>query len=110
MATALDIIDKQKLGVVLIAKPDNSLSGIITDGDVRRMLVKKIDVFDKTVAELMIADPKSIDEDILLYDALNTMEKHQITVLPVIDKEGKVAGVLHLHDILGKGAVKFNGI
>lgn len=110
MPTALEVIDKQKLGVVLIAKPDNTLSGIITDGDVRRMLVKKIDVFEKNVAELMIANPKSIDEDILLYDALNTMEKHQITVLPVIDKEGKVAGVLHLHDILGKGAVKFNGI
>ncbi len=110
MPTALEIIDKQKLGVVLIAKPDNTLSGIITDGDVRRMLVKKVNVFEKTVVELMIANPKSIDENVLLYDALNNMEKHQITVLPVIDKEGKVAGVLHLHDILGKGAVKFNGI
>ena len=50
------------------------------------------------------------DENAPLYDALNIMEKHQITVLPVIDSEKKVAGVLHLHDILGKGAVKFNGI
>ena len=110
MATALDILDRHKLGVVMIAKPDNTLSGIITDGDVRRMLVGKIAVFEKKAAELMIAKPKSIDENAPLYDALNIMETHQITVLPVIDSEGKVAGVLHLHDILGKGALKFNGI
>ncbi|MBC2714652.1 MAG: KpsF/GutQ family sugar-phosphate isomerase [Desulfobacteraceae bacterium] len=110
MANALDILDKQKLGVVLIRKTDDTLSGIITDGDVRRMLVRKIDVFEKTVDELMIENPKSIHENAPLYDALNIMETHQITVLPVIDMEKKIAGVLHLHDILGKGAVKFNGI
>ena len=110
MATALDILDKQKLGVVLIAKPDNTLSGIITDGDVRRMLVKKIAVFEKNADELMIENPKAIDKNAPLYDALNIMETHQITVLPVIDMERKIAGVLHLHDILGKGAVKFNGM
>ena len=110
MATALGILDNQKMGVVLIAKPDHSLSGIITDGDVRRMLVKKIDVFKKTVNELMIENPKSIDENAPLYDALTIMEAHQITVLPVIDIEKKIAGVLHLHDILGKGAIKFNGL
>jgi len=110
MATALEILDNQRMGVVLIAKPDHSLSGIITDGDVRRMLVKKIDVFKKTVDEQMIENPKSIDENAPLYDALTIMEAHQITVLPVIDIEKKIAGVLHLHDILGKGAIKFNGI
>jgi len=110
MATALDIMDQQKMGVVLIEKPDNTLSGIITDGDVRRMLVARIDVFEKTADELMIKNPKSIDENAPLYDALNIMEVHQITVLPVVDMDGKIAGVLHLHDILGKGALKFNGI
>jgi arabinose-5-phosphate isomerase len=110
MATALEILDNQRMGVVLIAKPDHSLAGIITDGDVRRMLVKKIDVFKKTVDEQMIENPKSIDENAPLYDALTIMEVHQITVLPVIDIEKKIAGVLHLHDILGKGAITFNGI
>lgn len=110
MATALDILDKQKLGVVLIKKPDSTLSGIITDGDVRRMLVRKIHVFEKNANELMIKNPKSIDENAPLYDALNIMELHQITVLPVIDAAGKITGVLHLHDILGKGALKFNGV
>ncbi len=110
MTITLNILDKQKLGVVLIAKSDNTLSGIITDGDVRRMLVRKITVFEKNADDLMTENPKSIDENAPLYDALNIMEAHQITVLPVIDMEKKVAGVLHLHDILGKGAVKFNGV
>ncbi|PIP39289.1 MAG: arabinose-5-phosphate isomerase [Desulfobacterales bacterium CG23_combo_of_CG06-09_8_20_14_all_51_8] len=110
MAIALDILDKGKLGVVLVQKAGGALSGIITDGDVRRMLVGRINVFDQTAEALMIKNPKSIDRDIPLYDALTIMEKHQITVLPVIDTDGKIAGVLHLHDILGKGAVKFNGI
>ena len=110
MAEALNILDRYKLGVVLITEPDQTIAGIITDGDVRRMMVKRIDVFTKTVDELMIKNPKSIDEHAPLYDALNIMETHQITVLPVIHKDGKIAGVLHLHDILGKGAVKFDGI
>ncbi len=110
MATALDVLDRLKIGVVLIAKPDNTLSGIITDGDVRRMLVAKVNVFEQTARDLMIENPKSIDETAPLYDALNIMETHQITVLPVIDAVGKIAGVLHLHDILGKGAIKFNGM
>jgi len=109
MAVALEILDNRNLGVVLIKKPDNTLSGIITDGDVRRMLVAKVDVFEKTADALMIENPISIDEKAPLYDALNIMETHQITVLPVIDTEGKITGVLHLHDILGKGALKFNG-
>ncbi len=110
MDAALDMMDRKKLGVVLILKKDETLSGIITDGDVRRMLVNKINVFEKTADALMIPGPKSIAETTPLYDALNIMETHQITVLPVIGPGGKVTGVLHLHDILGKGAVKFNGI
>ena len=110
MDETLDIMDKKKLGVALILKKDDTLSGIITDGDVRRMLVGKISVFEKTADALMKRGPKSILQSTPLYDALNIMEVHQITVLPVIGADGKVAGVLHLHDILGKGAVKFNGI
>jgi arabinose-5-phosphate isomerase len=110
MDAALDIMDKKKLGVVLILKKDDTLAGIITDGDVRRMLVNKISVFEKTADALMKKGPKSILQNTPLYDALNIMETHQITVLPVVDTNGKVSGVLHLHDILGKGAVTFNGI
>lgn len=110
MEEALAVMDQKKLGVVLVLKTDNTLSGIITDGDVRRMLVRSIAVFEKPAAARMVENPKAILETTPLYEALNIMETHQITVLPVIDGGGKVLGVLHLHDILGKGAVKFNGI
>lgn len=110
MATALDVMDRCKLGVVLILSENGGLAGIITDGDVRRMVVKRIPLLEKTAGQLMIPSPKSIFRNAPLYEALNLMETHQITTLPVLEADGKVLGVLHLHDILGKGAVTFNGI
>jgi arabinose-5-phosphate isomerase len=57
----------------------------------------------------MTKNPRSIKENSPAYDALNIMEQHQITVLPVVNSRGEVQGILHLHDILGKGEFKFNG-
>ena len=59
--------------------------------------------------DVMTKDPRKVSPYSPVYDALNMMEQYQITVLPVIDSEGKVMGILHLHDILGKGEFKFNG-
>ena len=108
MDTALSLMDRRKLGVILILKQDNTLSGIITDGDIRRMMVEKTQVFERSVEELMTKSPRSVSPKSPLFEALNIMETHQITVLPVTDSETKVRGILHLHDILGKGSVKFN--
>lgn len=108
MDTALNLMDRRKLGVILILKPDNTLSGIITDGDVRRMMVEKTQVYEHSVESLMLKNPKTVTPKSPLYEALNIMEAHQITVLPVTDAESRVRGILHLHDILGKGSVKFN--
>ena len=107
---ALRILDEKRLGVVLILNNREELSGIITDGDVRRMVVDRTAIPDHPVEALMIQGPKSVNRKTPLYDALNIMESHQITVLPVVEKDGRVAGILHLHDILGKGAVNFNGV
>ena len=57
----------------------------------------------------MTSDPHQAHPETPAYDALNIMERHQITVLPITDGERKVHGILHLHDILGKGEFKFNG-
>lgn len=108
--TALAIMNKGKLGVVLVISKDDRLLGIITDGDLRRMIVNKTDIYNRTVTELMIPHPKTVNPKSALYEALNIMETHQITVLPVIEDTGKVSGVLHLHDILGKGTIQFNAI
>jgi arabinose-5-phosphate isomerase len=57
----------------------------------------------------MTTHPRMLFLDALACDALNIMEKHQITVLPIVNIQQKIQGILHLHDILGKGDFKFNG-
>jgi arabinose-5-phosphate isomerase len=61
------------------------------------------------VEEAMTKNPRTVAPDSPAYDALNMMEKYQITVLVITNSAGKVRGILHRHDILGKGAFKFNG-
>ncbi len=106
---ALTVLDQKRLGVVIILNNQDELSGIITDGDVRRMVVNRTEIPNHPVEDLMSKAPKRVTQTTPLYDALYIMEAHQITVLPVVDRDNRVAGILHLHDILGKGAIKFNG-
>lgn len=109
MTTAIEKIDRHSLGVALITDIDNRLVGIITDGDLRRALSRKQDLSKMSVDQIMSKEPHSARMDMPAYDALNTMERFQITVLPITDDQKRVKGVLHLHDILGKGEFKFNG-
>ncbi|GBC63994.1 KpsF/GutQ family sugar-phosphate isomerase [Desulfonema ishimotonii] len=109
MTEILEVIDRISLGVALVVKPDRTLTGIITDGDIRRLLVRKQPVFERIAREVMTRKPKNVYQDTPAYDALNLMESFEITVLPVTDRQGVVLGVLHLHDILGKGSFTFNG-
>ncbi len=109
MAEAINEIDRLGLGVTIIVKADNTLAGIITDGDIRRTVAKKNTIFELTVEDVMTKDPLTVRPDSPTYDALNIMEQYQITVLPITNSSRKVLGILHLHDILGKGAFKFNG-
>lgn len=109
MATAINKMNHHSLGVILIMESDNTLAGIITDGDIRRTVAQQHSILDMQLDQLMISDPYTAHENTPAYDALNTMERYQITILPIIDAQRKVKGILHLHDILGKGEFKFNG-
>ncbi|MGD2149937.1 MAG: KpsF/GutQ family sugar-phosphate isomerase [Desulfobacterales bacterium] len=109
MEDAVKEINRVGLGVILIIRADNTLAGIITDGDLRRLIAKKKSIHKLTVEDAMTKKPRTVAPDSPAYDALNMMEKYQITVLAITDSAGKVRGILHLHDILGKGAFKFNG-
>jgi arabinose-5-phosphate isomerase len=109
MLTAIEEINRHSLGVVLIQNGNGTLAGIITDGDIRRAVAARKDFLSMSVDDLMTADPFHIEPRTPAYDALNIMEKHQITVLPITDPKNRIKGVLHLHDILGKGEFKFNG-
>ncbi len=109
LADALQVLDRMDLGTVLIVDTHDRIAGILTDGDIRRMVIQGIDFAGHTVDSVMTADPLAIYPGRPVFEALNIMEHHQITVLPVVDEEKKLCGILHLHDILGKGAFKFNG-
>lgn len=109
MARTLETVDKFRLGVAFILRSDMTLAGIITDGDIRHFLAQGKNFLDAVNTDLMTRNPRAISQNSPVYDALNLMERYQITVLPILDDHEKVVGVLHLHDILGKGAFKFSG-
>ena len=109
MVEAIEVMDLHSLGVILVRTVENTLAGIITDGDIRRAIAKQIPVLELEVDALMTESPYQFPPDAPAYDALNMMEKYQITVLPITDASNKIKGILHLHDILGKGEFKFNG-
>lgn len=109
MAEVIAAIDKAGIGVALVVKPDLTIAGIITDGDIRRLLARGASIFSLSAREVMTPGPKTVRQTLPAYDALNIMESFEITVLPVTDVNGVLLGVVHLHDILGKGSFKFNG-
>jgi arabinose-5-phosphate isomerase len=109
MKEAVAKINEYNLGVTLVVNENDKLSGIITDGDIRRILLEKDSILKLSIEEVMTKNPLYIHHDNPVYDALNIMAKHQITVLPVKDASDNVKGILHLHDILGKGAFEFTG-
>ena len=109
MTDAVMVVDRGGLGAVLVTNRRRKLSGIITDGDIRRMVVSGRPIADLAVEDVMTKNPKTQEPNAPTYDALYIMEQHQITVLPIVDSGGEVKGILHLHDILGKGEFKFNG-
>ncbi len=109
MDTAIDEMNRHSLGVILILEPDDRLAGIITDGDIRRAVARRDPLHSMRVDQLMSSTPRQAHPETPAYDALNTMEHFQITILPITDEHKKVKGVLHLHDILGKGEFTFKG-
>jgi arabinose-5-phosphate isomerase len=108
MKTALENVDKMGLGTTLVVDQTGKLEGIITDGDIRRSIVKKQEIWSLPVVAVMTKNPKHIEPGAPAYDALTIMEKNEITVLPVTTPAGTVCGILHLHDILGKGNFRFD--
>ncbi len=105
MKDAIYEISSKKLGVTIVRDKDDRVLGIITDGDLRRLLVKETDILHKRAGDVMTRSPKAIDRDSLAAKAVGVMESHKITSLVVTDKKGKIEGIVHLHDLLELGVI-----
>ncbi len=105
---SIEKMDHHCLGTVIIENPVHKILGIFTDGDIRRLVSRGSINQEVSIDSVMIGDPKCIHETSPVYDALNLMEEFQITILPVLDQNNSLTGILELHDILGKGEFKFS--
>ncbi|HON54149.1 MAG TPA: KpsF/GutQ family sugar-phosphate isomerase [Bacteroidales bacterium] len=97
-------ISANRLGATVVLHENGEIAGIITDGDVRRMVEKGIDIQTLRASDIMSPNPKKIDAEELAVKAFNMMEQNKITSLVVIEK-GKYIGLVHIHDILREGIV-----
>lgn len=100
---ALAELNEKNIGAVLVVSNEKNIIGILTDGDIRRLVVKSSAIFARPSGEVMTPNPKTIQADLLAADALSIMQRHEVTVLPVVDRNQRLIGILHLHDLLGKG-------
>lgn len=97
-------ITKRRLGLTAVLNENNELTGVITDGDLRRMLEKGVDLEKTNAKDIMSPSPKTIAQDALAVHALDTMRKNNITQLLVADEKNYV-GVIHLHDLIREGLI-----
>lgn len=102
-------MDKKMLGAVVVQDERRSPAGIITDGDLRRAIIKGVDLSSAIVDEIMTLSPKTISQDQGNLEALSIMERYEIMHLVVVDEMYKVVGLLHLHDLLGREEFRLNG-
>jgi len=97
-------ISAKRLGATAVIDEQGEIKGIITDGDLRRMLEKNESPANLKAADILSPNPKSIDGGELATEALALMRRHDITQL-VVTKEGRYAGMLHLHDLVREGII-----
>ena len=107
MEDAVAELNRKNLGAVFVTGATGQLLGIVTDGDIRRMLSAGKSPGAVGLAGGMTRNPVAITETLMAADALSLMQRHEITVLAVVGVEGRLLGILHLHDLLGKGEFRF---
>lgn len=100
---AIKIITEKKLGCVILTDSEGKMTGVITDGDIRRILMKHISVDNLIAKDVMTQNPKTVSENALAVKALAMMEKHSITSVAVCEKDKKPIGIIHIHNLLRAG-------
>lgn len=105
MKEAIAEMTVKKLGITTVQNGEGRLSGVITDGDLRRLLQSKTDLLSQKAGEVMTRNPRVISSDALGAKAVQIMERHSITALIVTDEDMRIIGIVHLHDLLKMGVV-----
>ena len=96
-------ISEKRLGVTAVVE-DGKIVGIITDGDLRRMLTNDVDFSGLIAKDIMSSNPKRIDVNAMAVDAMEILETNGISQL-LVEDNGKYAGVVHLHDLIKEGII-----
>lgn len=105
LSAALVEMTRKGLGMTVVVNPDDSVAGVYTDGDLRRTLDQGQDVRSVTIDQVMTPGGRSIAADHLAAEAVQQMEQHRISALLVKDADGRLTGVIHMHDLLRAGVV-----
>jgi arabinose-5-phosphate isomerase len=103
VSTALLEITEKKLGMTAVKDSSGALTGIFTDGDLRRMLEDNIDVHTATIKQVMTTGGATINSEQLAVEAVKLMQDKKINALLVTDATGSLAGALNMHDLLKAG-------
>ena len=98
-------ITSKKLGATLIVDSNNTLIGIFTDGDLRRAFEEGIDLKSVSIGEIALKNCITTRSDELAVNVVNLMQDKKITILPVVNADNKVEGIIHMHDLLKAGIV-----
>ena len=101
----IQLISDYKLGMAMLVDASGRLSGILTDGDIRRCVLKYHDISNMVAKEVMTVNPKTVQAKDFAASALHLMEKYSITALAVVNDDNQPIGVVHIHDILKAGVV-----
>ncbi len=96
-------MSRKRLGATLVADQDGKLAGIITDGDLRRLLERRTDIYQLTAQAMMTPNPMAVSADMLGSAGLALLEKNKRTQLPVVDGSGVILGIIHIHDLIEAG-------
>ncbi|MHB8839273.1 MAG: CBS domain-containing protein, partial [Gemmatimonadaceae bacterium] len=94
----------ERRGIVLVADAAGRMQGLLTTGDLTRLMERVQDVFPVRVDEVMVRTPKTAAADELGSAVVYRMEKHGIMAMPVLSEDGAIVGVVHLHDLMRAGA------
>lgn len=105
LTNALVKMSEKRMGMTAIVDDAHKVLGVLTDGDVRRLFEKGVDVRSLSINDVMHANPRTIKSDVLAVSAVDLMQTHQITHLLVVDDDNTLVGALNIHDLFAAGVM-----